>query len=327
MDKEKEFYTKFTYPFAGVKRNKSVNGEVEFKILDYEIGKDYSFNNMSVLDVGCGTGQRIIDIARCFSKARIDAFDFSESSIRIAFAQASREKISNINFYQDNINNMSTCKMYDVVIANGVLHHLEDPIRSISNMIEHLNNNGMLYCWLYHYYGEFERLIKRKLISTLVGSSNDNFDVRLKLMRELKLTISSSRYGKSYGEFLTEKDELSKNADAFINPIVNSYTFNSIIEIIKEIGLEWIAIDQINYEGYGHLVSLDNSKAFWNLNMREKLGSEYAYNFYCKLDNINKLHVIEELIMPTGFSFVAGTSKSFALRSRRLRNSVIMLNV
>lgn len=102
---------------------------------------DRKFDN--ILSIGCGIGNHEILLAKLGLANEIDAFDFSESSLRIAREEAKVAGVK-INFYQDNFNqfNLEKNKKYDLIFCSGSLHHVKEIERLLSIIQNSLNPEG-----------------------------------------------------------------------------------------------------------------------------------------------------------------------------------------
>jgi len=98
-----------------------------------------------LLSIGCGIGNHEVIIAKLGLAQNIDAFDFSESSLKIARESAAAAGV-NINFYQDNFNDFKIDKphKYDVVFCSGSLHHVKEIERFMSVVHQSLKPEGYL---------------------------------------------------------------------------------------------------------------------------------------------------------------------------------------
>ena len=108
-------------------------------IEDYFAGKKFE----SLLSPGCGTGEHEIIVARSGIVESIDAFDFSEVSLKIADENAKQEGLR-INFYQDDFNRfvLDKEKKYDLVMCSGSLHHTKEIERFLSAVRSALKPEG-----------------------------------------------------------------------------------------------------------------------------------------------------------------------------------------
>lgn len=327
MNKTQDFYNQFTYPFDGVKENCNIGGESIFYLFDLFSRQD-GFENQTILDAGCGTGQRVIDIAKYFKKANFVGVDFSKTSISIAKEQALHDNVTNIDFCYGDIRTYQSEKKFNIINLNGVLHHIKNSKDVLHNVASNLDDDGILVTWCYHKYGEFDRMLNRDLLLTLLGDQANDYQLGIELMKELGMSISENRYGKSYGKNLSKEDQICKDADAFLNPYVRTFTFNELMNEFKDSGLKWIAFEQINYENHGFLISLEENepKQFWTLSMKDYIKSDIAYQYYKRLEKLEKLHVIELCTKPTGFTVFAGRENSLGRIPHRMKNNSIFLD-
>lgn len=326
-DAVQNFYNCYPYPFADIKNSNNIKGANLFKLLEYE-SRTRGFVGKTFLDAGCGSGHRTLDIAEAFPKASFYGFDLSETSIELAKRQAAKNSVTNVEFEHGDIHKYKTDRLFDVIIAHGVISHLSEPQDGIKNLTRYLKDDGLFVAWIFHAYGEFEKMLQRDLLCTLLSHEEHNAKTGVSLMRELGLSISKSRYGNSYGDELTEQDKLSKDADAFLNPQVVPFTFKEAMDLFRNSNLEWVSVEQINYRESGYFISLqeDSTTPFWMLDVRDLLNARTAFEYYQSLSAIDKLHIIELIARPTGFTIFAGMHNSMALGSKRIKENCISLN-
>jgi SAM-dependent methyltransferase len=80
-----------------------------------------------VLSPGCGVGDHEVAMMSFGSINRLDAFDFSESSLGIAREKAAAKNLK-IDFYVDDINSFEVPadRKYDMVVCSGSVHHVRE---------------------------------------------------------------------------------------------------------------------------------------------------------------------------------------------------------
>lgn len=95
----------------------------------------------SVLEVGCGIGDNLI---YCVQNGAdyAEGFDISGESIKLAKSKA--ENLPNIAFYKCSLEEFSTEKQYDFVLACGILEYLDDPVKALKKICSLLANKGTL---------------------------------------------------------------------------------------------------------------------------------------------------------------------------------------
>jgi SAM-dependent methyltransferase len=319
-----DFYDHFPYPLTEARADRSLNGANMFRILDRE-SRANGFAGSTFLDVGCGSGHRILDIAKTFPNASFQAFDISGRNIELAKAQAGLDQVANITFKQCSIDDYEASQKFDIIIANGVLHHLPDPVRGLQKIVRFLKDDGLFVAWLCHTYGEYDRILGRKVLLTLLGDQRCDFEAGTALMKEMGFSISRNRYGKSFPDDMTPNDKLSRDADAFLNPTISCLTFQDALDLFQQGDLAWAEIDQVNFAESGAFLVLDEAsrRPPWALDLRRILKSERALGYYGKLNPVDKLRVIECLLKPTGFTIIGGHAGETPLCSSRMAENRI----
>ena len=124
---------------------------------------DFIVSNTSqdkkVLDVGCGSGL-IANVLSYHIKCPITAIDWSES---ISHGKAvSLELGTDVCWVQQGFENFSAPISYDVIICQGVLHHMPEWQSNISKIKRLLSPNGTLLLAVYHPMGKFLQKFAKK---------------------------------------------------------------------------------------------------------------------------------------------------------------------
>ena len=93
---------------------------------------------IEVLDVGCGSGNALITMARVFPKSRFTGFDFSEEAIARAAAEAERVGLSNIRFEAKDVATLNGGPRFGLITAFDAIHDQASPalvLKGISNAL------------------------------------------------------------------------------------------------------------------------------------------------------------------------------------------------
>jgi SAM-dependent methyltransferase len=110
-----------------------------------ELFKMFRVRVRKILDLGCGTGNHSIELAK--RGYEVIGIDISEKMITIA-----TEKLKNLNkrrikFIRDDIRNFSLNERFDAVISMfaviGYINENDDLIKTFSNVREHLKEDGI----------------------------------------------------------------------------------------------------------------------------------------------------------------------------------------
>lgn len=116
-------------------------------------------NNISVLDVGCGTGLVTNLFARKYPTSEFVGVDFADS-INYASQFAHAHCIHNASFIKTDFLQFNSHKKYNTVICQGVLHHIPEFDTALNKLISLVEDDGYLVIGLYHPAG---KILKRFL--------------------------------------------------------------------------------------------------------------------------------------------------------------------
>lgn len=160
------------------------------------IRNDYVQNqDISMIDLGTGTGCIPISLAKLFPNAKVSALDISENALKIAQLNAETLKV-NINFYHNNLlEDIQLNQKFDVIISNppyirnlekeemhqNVLNfepHLalfvenDDALIFYERVIDfaknHLKENGKIYCEINQYLGKETKQLFQKFYQIVI---------------------------------------------------------------------------------------------------------------------------------------------------------------
>ena len=103
-----------------------------------------------VLVAGCGTGSDAISAARRFRGARVLAVDLSLASLGYAMRKTRELAVANVDYAQADILEIGRlARVFDVITAIGVLHHLADPFAGWKSLLGRLRPGGFMSLGLY----------------------------------------------------------------------------------------------------------------------------------------------------------------------------------
>ncbi|MDO6427678.1 class I SAM-dependent methyltransferase [Thalassotalea sp. 1_MG-2023] len=137
MIDSKKFWDKSAKKYA----KSTIKDEVTYQ-KKLTITQQYLNKNSNVLEFGCGSGCTAIIHAPYVRK--IVAIDISEKMIEIAEKKADKEKVKNIIFQQNTLEDLDLNKeKYDVILGLNILHLLEDVDYSIHHVYTLLNSDGV----------------------------------------------------------------------------------------------------------------------------------------------------------------------------------------
>lgn len=101
------------------------------------------FRSKTVLECGCGGGQHTRFLSP--QVASITAVDLNTAEL----ARERNRDAANVSFVEADIATMSLQQEFDIVFSIGVVHHTDDPDRTVANMKAHVKRGGKLILWVY----------------------------------------------------------------------------------------------------------------------------------------------------------------------------------
>lgn len=177
------------------------NYPAECRFLE-KVFKKYSVKkNPSILDLGCGTGNHALTLAK--SGNRVIGVDLSDKMIEIAKEKAKEQRIK-VDFHRGDARNLNLNKKFDIVLLMFNIIGYQVTNRDLASTFKtankHLKQGGLLIldCWfgpavLKQMPGPRHRVIKKgrgeKIIRTstsVLDILNQTVDIRYKVFRVLK---------------------------------------------------------------------------------------------------------------------------------------------
>jgi SAM-dependent methyltransferase len=288
------------------------------------------FAGKRVLDAGCGTGQRLVALAKSMPHTEFVGVDLTEASSHAVSALAKKHHATNVAFERANLLDLRLPGKFDLIISTGVIHHLEDPCKGIVNLAHHLTKSGILILWLYHRYGEFERLLERDLLLTLWDKSKMSLQDGIDMLRDLDIALARDRYAGAFAKQDNDAlDNTSINVDAYLHPIVNAYRFGDALDLLANSGMSWAAVHSVDLGNGRKMLDLSQvspaSLRMFCLQDRDLFASKAIQERYRQLGNREKLKAIELRLKPNGFSLACGNADTYAALDRRSRGNLVHL--
>jgi len=164
------------------------------------------FKGKEVLECGCGGGQHTSFIAP-FAKEVI-ALDLNTEDI----ASERNKAFSNITFLKADIAKIDLKRQFDIVFSIGVVHHTDNPDKTVDNLKRHVKKGGRFILWVYSKEGNFmvENIVEPLRKAFLKSLSRKNLLVLSKIVTFLmylsvyslyKLPLKILPYYEYFGNF------------------------------------------------------------------------------------------------------------------------------
>lgn len=268
--------------------------------------RDSQLRGWQVLDVGCGTGHRLVALAQQYPHAHFTGVDMSAPSLAVGRALTDKHNVTNVELIQSDLHHMDLGRSFNLVICSGVLHHLPDPRLGLRAVAAQTAPDGLLYAWLYDAIGEYDRMIDRELVHMFADGDASN--PGLEIVRALGLRVSPSRYGVTENAAeSTPAEQDILDADTYLNPIVRPLRVRDLPALFGDTALDWASVVGITYESGGKLLDLGGMHVTpFHVTLAELFTDTRLLATADGWDNIRKLTAVELRTRPTGFSVLAG---------------------
>jgi len=287
-----------------------------------------TFEGKRILDAGCGTGHRLVALAKKFPRASFLGLDLTPAALTVARELAARHGVENVGFELADLHDLRCPGSFDLIVSTGVIHHLENPERGLANLGRSLAADGHIILWLYHALGEFHRLLARELLLTLWHRETMSLDQGAAIMRDLGLSLDRERYASAYaGQDNQVLDDASINVDGYLHPIVHAYRFDQALDMLARCGMAWAAVHSVNLGNATKLIDLASAsgKSLGMFCLREPdlFPSEAVRARYRQLGRRDKLKAIELVTRPNGFCAIAARSCAADALDARIQGNAI----
>ena len=182
-----------------------------------------NFLNKTLIEFGCGSGQR--SIVYNLWGAKSEHLDFEKKSILNAkrifskFGIKNKYKIKNLS-----ISDYKSTKKFDIVLSEGVIHHNINPYSNFKKISKYLKKGGYLILGVGNSAGCFQRMLARYII--------------FKFSKDEKSIFKNSKY--LFPDFLKRASKFSGRTvdetinDTFIIPIWKPTSSSTILKWFKK---------------------------------------------------------------------------------------------
>lgn len=191
------------------------------------LGLEPHMRGARILDVGCGTGHRVMPLAKHFGAHAYVGLEQSTASIALARELAAELGMAATILEGDLFELPFADGAFDIVIAQGVLHHTGDPWRGFQELVRVCRPGGFVNIYLYNKWNHWRHNLQQARVSRLAG---DDIERRLQVAHRL--------YGTKPVEAMTP-GEIAGFVDQYCHPFQSDHTVGEILHRLDEAGLEY----------------------------------------------------------------------------------------
>ena len=318
-------YKKYPYPSPSTEISQTNELLNLLRILESKIKLEEKF----FLDAGSGSGHRITNVANFFKKCNFLGIDISKTSLKIANELKNSKKISNINFVKHNImNGVQNLGKFDIVLCMGVLHHLSNPEKGLQILTKALENDGMIFLYLYGKLGGHKRMLNKELVSILMSKEKSDYELGIKLVRDLGL--NKFDYGWNLN-FQNKDEEDALIVDSLLHTNEILYDCKDIDNLFKKSNLYGYVIFGITKGTDGLLfdTGLDSHKklSIPQTNASQIFKNGFSLSKYKSLSTQDRYRILDLLYEPNGYTIIGFTKNAYEnLSNDRIKRNIIKIN-
>jgi ubiquinone/menaquinone biosynthesis C-methylase UbiE len=192
------------------------------------LGLESFLPNARVIDVGCGTGHRVMPMAQHFGVGEYVGFDHSTASLDVARALARELQFPNVTFAEGDLFALPfPDASFDVVISQGVLHHTSDPLRGFRELVRVCKPNGFIAIYLYNKFNHWRHNLQKARVDRLSGNDVERrFETAYELYGTRPLTEMSPA-------------DIAGFYDQYCHPHKSDHTVGETLEWFDAHGLQY----------------------------------------------------------------------------------------
>lgn len=316
------------YPYPSPSTDVSQTNELLNLLRIFEIESKIKLEEKNILDAGSGSGHRITNVAQFFKNCNFLGIDISDKSLEIANKLKNKKNLKNIQFQKHNImTGVKTLGTFDIVLCMGVLHHLSNPVKGLQMLSKTLKNDGMIFLYLYGKLGGHKRMLNKEMISLLLGKEKANYDLGIKLTRDLEL--NKFDYGWNLN-FKNEEEEDALIVDSLLHANEFLYDCNDINDLFKESNLYGYSIFGITENTNGLLfdsgIKTDKKLSIPQTNISKILKSDLLLSCYESLSLKEKFRIIDLIYEPNGYTIIGFTKTAYdKINNDRLKRNFLKI--
>jgi SAM-dependent methyltransferase len=279
-----EMYLRYPYPSYSAAERRSIF-PAELARYRY-LGLEAALPGARIIDVGCGTGHRVLPIAHHFGVKEYVGFDQSSASLDVARTLAAELRCADVTLRAGDLFSLPfPDASFDVVISQGVLHHTSDPLRGFRELVRICRPNGFIAIYLYNKFNHWRHNLQKARVNRLAGD-----DI------ERRFEVAHALYGRRPLAEMSPAD-IAGFYDQYCHPHKSDHTIGET--------LEWFASHGLDY--WGSYPPLGFSDFLGMAQYRRQLTAQYP-GFHTRIAaTIVRLAALAPDVAPPSPPFVAPT--------------------
>ena len=221
-----EMYMKHPYPNYSKEEREQIFAA---ELTRYHfLGLESFLPDSRVIDVGCGTGHRVIPIVHHFGVKEYVGIDHSTASLAVAKELADELRFEQCTLMEGDIFNLPfPDASFDIVICQGVLHHTSEPYRGFKELVRICRPGGFVDIYLYNKWNHWRHNMQKAKVSRLAGPD---------ILKRFE--VAHRLYGKKPVENMTPA-EVAGFFDQYCHPHKSDHTVGETLSWFGDLGLDY----------------------------------------------------------------------------------------
>lgn len=181
-----------------------------------------------MIDVGCGTGHRVMPIAKHFGVKEYVGLDHSAASLKVAKSLADELQFDRATLMEGDIFRLPyDDASFDIVISQGVLHHTSDPFGGFKELVRICRPGGFVNIYVYNKWNHWRHNLQKERVNRLAGGDIDK-----------RFEIAHALYGKKAIQEMTPH-EVAGFYDQYCHPHKSDHTIGETLDWFKKQDLSY----------------------------------------------------------------------------------------
>jgi 2-polyprenyl-3-methyl-5-hydroxy-6-metoxy-1,4-benzoquinol methylase len=98
---------------------------------------------IDVMDVGCGAGHAVIQMAEVFPRSVFTGYDLCDDAIAMARSEARERQLANVRFEVRDVTKLNEPNAFDLITAFDAIHDQADPAAVLHGIHSSLKKDGV----------------------------------------------------------------------------------------------------------------------------------------------------------------------------------------
>lgn len=192
------------------------------------LGLEEAMRGARFLDVGCGTGNRSMPVAKHFDVREYVGFDQSEASLAVAERVAREDGVDRFTPTRGDLFALPfPDASFDVAVAWGVLHHTGDPLRGFRELVRVCRPGGYVALFLYNRFAHWLHNRQKDRVSREAGPGIEE-----------RFQVAHRLYGRKPVADMTP-EEIAYFYDKYCHPHKSDHTLGETLRWFDDLGLRY----------------------------------------------------------------------------------------